>query len=480
MTNVNIKSIIEKKVGKLVIQQDHLDDWTSWYEGNVGNFHNYRIYNGQTYVAHRRASLGMAKRVSEDWANLLFNEKTSILVKEQEDLDKILLKNNFRVFANEGIEKSFALGIGAFVESVDNLVVDKEGKITDISKSSVGIEFVNASKIYPFTFEDGNITECAFASVNTDNVKIAIHRKGRNGEYEITNIKVDSVGNQTSYTFKTKSTKPWFQIIKPNINNNVDINSPMGLSVFANSLDVLKTLDTVYDGYLVEFTLGKRRIFVNVKLTRIGSLDGEPVQVFDPNDIAFYVLPEDENSKQMIQTEAAALRTKDFNEALQFNLNLLSSKSGFGEKYYRFDSGTVATATQVVSENSTLYRTIKKHEIILESVLKNLIWAVMYISNNFTMRKFDLEQEIRIKFDDSIIEDKTSEMNRDLGLVGAGVMDVWEFRVKWFNETPEQAKAYQAEKESKKEKEQMRVSTGQQRGPNENRTNEPKKEEKKE
>ena len=57
---------------------DAIKNWRSWYDGKVKDFHNYRVFNGQTNVDCNRMSLGMAKRVCEDWANLLENEKTLI------------------------------------------------------------------------------------------------------------------------------------------------------------------------------------------------------------------------------------------------------------------------------------------------------------------------------------------------------------------------------------------------------------------
>ena len=69
----------------------------------------------------------MAKKVCEDWADLEFNEKVSITTDNEETnkkLQKILDDNDFWILCNQGIEKTFALGTGAFVCSVDNLTID--------------------------------------------------------------------------------------------------------------------------------------------------------------------------------------------------------------------------------------------------------------------------------------------------------------------------------------------------------------------
>lgn len=53
-------------------------EWKSWYQGNVKGFHNYRVRNGESMVNCKRYSLGMGKKLCEDWANLLMNEKVQI------------------------------------------------------------------------------------------------------------------------------------------------------------------------------------------------------------------------------------------------------------------------------------------------------------------------------------------------------------------------------------------------------------------
>ena len=52
-----------------------IEQWEQWYQGKVKEFHSYRAYNGRKNVMCERLSLQMAKKVCEDWANLLMNEK---------------------------------------------------------------------------------------------------------------------------------------------------------------------------------------------------------------------------------------------------------------------------------------------------------------------------------------------------------------------------------------------------------------------
>ena len=136
-----------------------------------------------------------------------------------------------------------------------------------------------------------------------------------------------------------------------------------------------------------------------------------------------------------------SLRVADHNAGLQDQLNMLSAKCGFGEKHYKFDSGSVATATQIVSENSEMFRTIKKHELVLKSVIEKLCRKLLEMGNNYLGQRLNTDVEISIDFDDSIIVDKTQEDARVYQMLAAGLMRPEEARALLMNEDEETAKA---------------------------------------
>lgn len=113
-------------------------------------------------------------------------------------------------------------------------------------------------------------------------------------------------------------------------------------------------------------------------------------------------------------------------------------KCGFGTDRYQFGTSGVKTATEIISENSDMYRMIKKHEIILEDVLKQLIRIIIRLGI-VTGNSLNLDTEIVINFDDSIIEDKDTERKRDLQDLSVGIMSHAEYRAKWYGETIEEA-----------------------------------------
>lgn len=450
-----------KELGYTTIPEDfytYVSLWKSWYVGKVKGFHQYRRYNGHKWTKCNRASLGMAKKVCEDWANLLMNEKVQITLegrREQAFVDRVLTANNFTVKSNEMQEMKSALGTVAYIPRVVGQAVNESGEIVRGEASSIELDYVTIEHIFPLAWQNGIITECAFDSMVTRAGKnylyLQIHRKDENGLYVIENS-IYRYENETLSdalltevpgfdrippVVHTGSDKRQFVIDRPNIANNLDYLLPVGISVYANAIDVLCGVDCAYDCYVNEFENGPMMMMVKMPATRWE--DDEPT--LDDNDRRFYLLPEDTQQGNVVETISPTLRTEQLNVGLQDQLNVLSSKCGFGETYYRFDGGSIATATQVISENSTMFRTIKKHEIVLEQALVELCRILLRLGNTAMNAGLNEDVEISIDFDDSIIEDKATDFSRDMQLLNAGIMNDWEFRMKWMNEDEETAKA---------------------------------------
>lgn len=398
-----------------------VENWLRWYQGKVKSFHNYTVYNGKEKIQVERYSLGMPKKVCEDWANLLMNEKVNISVSEnslQETLNDILHNNNFKVRSNQLIELAFAMGTGAFVEYID--------------RDNVAIDYIRADMIYPLTWENGNIKECAFGSRKSIDGKefdyINLHILNSQGTYEIHNVLLEcQTGRKAELpegiipVINTGLETPSFQIIKPNVINNIDLDCPMGISVYANAIDIIKGIDLTYDSYINEFRLGKKRIIVPMNFAQLGmEKDGLKSPVFDSNDVEFVAMETNEE-KQTIKEINMELRAEPHEKALQRNMNLLSSKVGLGNDRYNYDKGGLKTATEVVSEKSDLYQNLQKNEIIIEKALIDMVKQIALLSG------FTSDFEVNIGFDDSIIEDDAAIQQRALLEFQSGIIDAAEY-----------------------------------------------------
>lgn len=396
----------------------HIDEWLEWYQGYVKQFHSYSVYNGMKRITQKRMTMGMAKKVAEDWANLILNEKVAIKAgKYSERLQEILDRNNFRVRGNQLVELTYALGTGAFVEYL------ADGEIV--------VDYIRADMIYPISWDNGEITECAFGSYRTDtgreSIYLQIHRLGsEEGEnpdaYYIENHLIDAKTGEklelgdTEEIIDTKAEFPLFQIIVPNIQNNIELDSPMGISVYANALDQLKGCDLIYDSYLNEFVLGKKRIIVPQSAVKIEmSQNGDMRPMFDPNDTVYYAMPTDRDDANKITENNMQIRAQEHELGIQRALDLLSLKVGMGTGRYQFDtSGGVKTATEVISDKSDLYQNLRKNEIPVKAAVIAMGKAIAFLDGKE-------EVEVTVDFDDSIMEDSSATIDKNTKLVNAGL-----------------------------------------------------------
>lgn len=392
-----------------------ISDYQEWYEGYVKKFHEYRVYNGTSYVGCRRKSLRMAKTICEDHANLLLNERVQINVPEDftDRLNDILRENEFRVLGNNLVELAFALGTGALVEY---LSADQQPMI----------DYVRAPMIYPISWSQRRITDCAFGSIQRISGKkvyyIAIHRKRYDGTYLIENIYLNDSGKQiknpdgAKAIVETGSKVPLFQIIRPNIINNYALDNPMGISIYGNALDLLQSVDLIWDSYINEFDLGRKRLMVPLSMAKIQmAQDGTTAPVFDPADTVFYVYQQSENGKNDLKDFNPTIRAEEHEAGLQRALNLLAKKCGLGNDHYRFDGSGIKTATEVISEKSELYQNLQKNEILLRQALIGMTRALAQLSG------YNPDLEVNVSFDDSVIEDSSAKKDDHIKLVNAGL-----------------------------------------------------------
>ena len=432
------------------VLKTYIEQWKSWYAGNVKSFHNYFIYNGKKKVNQKRFTMNMAKEISEDWSDILWSEKCEINMKDensQQQFEELINSLDLYSLINQSIEKSGALGTESAVVSVYDLVQNEDGMYLDVSNAKTRVDLVDIDWIYPLSWNNKGITECAFGSVEYSKgqkyVVLSVHKIADNGNYVIYNhLFRDNNGNLTEITeeegtmaeFDTKSNIPWFAIFKPLLTNNLFNNSPFGIPHYANAIDNLKAVDISFDALKNEIQDGRKRTFVRADMLNYD--DGTQKMTFDPNDTTVYQLPSGATKDDLIQSDSDSLRTAQQIETLNTNLNILGNKVGFGENHYHFDGVNLNTATAVVSSNSKLFRRKKKLEIGYESAIFDLVRAICYASSTFGTYNINTEDMV-IQFDDSIIEDKEAESNRALREVNAGLMSKAEYREKIFGETPE-------------------------------------------
>lgn len=439
--------------------------WRLWWEGYVDDVHSY-IDKGIMNAPRKRKlyRMGMAKRVCEDWAALLLNEKTTLALEHkgsseflqgEDGTGGVLGYNNFWTEGNVLIEKAFALGTGAFVARAENAKVTDSGAVVADADCKVGIEYVDALSILPLSVYKSQITECAFVSTFTRKGKdccyLETHMKDENGNYIIENeffciegslLKKEPLPDGVVERIETGSAIPWFAIFSPNVANNIRHNNGLGLSVFANATDNLLGVDMAFNNFLRDFKLGGKKVFYNKNMLQTN----EKGETITPDDVAQQLFQQvgdgmDFDAKTMLQEFNPALRVAENKDGIQAQLDYLSFKCGMGTHRYKFESGGVKTATEYSGERQDLVQHANKHMIPLEAALKSLCRAILYIGKTYCNADCDPDTMVVVNFEDGFVIDDETRREQDRQDVREGLKNAWEYRVKWYGETAEEAQA---------------------------------------
>jgi len=318
--------------------------------------------------------------------------------KIQKIINNCLEQNGFLDNANALLQLTKALGTGAFVPYLDKGVL----RINYLNATNIVILKANKREVIDVLFwcETKTLggTELTINAHILDETGYTIYNrkyfKSNDGEYK----KVD-LGELEM--IETKSFIPKFAMIYTPSVNNLDINTPYGLSCYGNAIDNILMIDKVFDTLDNETWLGRKRVYLSSKATQFNvDENGNLTPVFDPTDVAFYNIP-GEDEKEHIKESSFDLRVDELTSALQAQLNLYTSKVGLGHNYYKFKDGEVYVNTDnVLSSNSDVYRKIKKQENIITKAITNLCYAIaelVGVKGEFSVSVF---------YDDSIIEDQ--------------------------------------------------------------------------
>ena len=425
------------------------------------------------------ATMNAGKMACSQMARYVWNEQCAIHASmrnapEDDPLDGFLqyvLKDN-RFFTAFGdlLEKSFALGGGALKEWVE---IPKDENGNDIGEGKVRIGYTMASQFVPTAWDNSRV-----------NAGIFISREARDGyyytvvewhrldgtTYRVTNdlyrmpIKeAEEPQNILGWWYPLNEMYPllspdttienvqnaFFQYIRPFGANYADDNSPLGMSIYAPAMNTLHGIDIMFDSLQREFVLGKKRIIAPARaMKQVGGIGGRLQRYFDADDEVWEALATDNPEDLKIVDNSVGLRVNEHIQGINGDLAILCSQIGFDPGTLSFDASKgLKTATEVISENSKTFGTVKAHENIIRDSLRQMVDAIFELAVHYdlTWEGKTIESliaggyEVAVTFDDSIIEDKNAEINQGIALTGAGLMSKKRFLTDVLGMTEEDA-----------------------------------------
>ena len=136
--------------------------------------------------------------------------------------------------------------------------------------------------------------------------------------------------------------------------------------------------------------------------------------------------------EQPIKEIDFTLRTQAFIDAINADLNYASSNMGLGTNWFKFNGSGLKTATEVMSENSEAFRTKVHYDLIVNDIMYDLAKVICEMAGIQT-------KDIKIEPDDSIIEDKQTEIMKAQQELQMGLLSKMSYLMKYKGMTEEEA-----------------------------------------
>lgn len=416
-----VKMIWNKVTGKDVSNdvlnaESRIDIWRKVYRGTPEWLdYWYPTLKGRMQKRVRK-TMKPAKILCSEIAGLIWAERPKLTTDER--VRKVL--DDALFFDNAQRESELMLALGATIPKAYR----KDGKI--------GIDWVQADRFIPVTWDDSIITEADIIDRRVINKKqyVRIERHRKNGEgYTITSDCFEEVGSQLVpaplavfglvEAVQTSPVKLFHYIGNPEA-NNLDTDSPLSISCFANALDTMESLDIAFDALQSEIVLGKKRIIVPAGAVRyvMNAETGKAERYFDPSDEVFQAFSTDDKDNLKITDNTVEMRIEEIRRAIQTLLDILAIQTGMNPGSISFDGAGMKTATEVISENSKTFKTKKGYENALGTGIIGLCKTIRGL--------LDIgEGGDSIEWDDSVIEDRASKTNYVHGRLTGGTVSRW-------------------------------------------------------
>lgn len=320
--------------------------------------------------------------------------------------------------------------------------------------------------------DDGNVTGVIFIDQYTESgvltrkyyTKFEYHRFGDNGEYFISNrtymsnsegekgrpISIEDTkwaGIQPDVSMVKQNGEPLermlFGIFRTPQANNLDINSPLGLPIFQNVLEELKTLDTAYSRNSEEIKDSRRIILIGDELL---DTSGVPIEkrkagrTVDGLPHFAKAVFGDSGGKPFYEEINPELNTDVRINGINHELSLIGWKVGFSNGYFVLDKQTgMITATQVEADDRRTIQFIKDVRDKFEDCTDGLIYALNVFADLYGLAPVGA-YETTYDFGD-ITYNREEDRARWWQYVVQGKVPAWMYYQKFEGMSEEEAKA---------------------------------------
>lgn len=306
---------------------------------------------------------------------------------------------------------------------------DDDGNISDIVFRD---SFTEGDKVYTrlerHTVEGKNVHITQRAFVSTDKAQIGT-------EIKLTDVPVwANVEPEAIVTGAGGQLFGWYKVASA---NNVDVDSPMGSSVFAKAVNLIRDADEQYSRLMWEFEGSELAVDVDPNAL-IPRMDGRGKQMPRLNERLFRSV--DTGVDGLYEVYAPSIRDASIINGLNQILSRIEDECGLSRGTLTEADSVAKTATELRILKQRAYTTIADNQAALEICLRDVIRTMDVYATAYKLSP-EGDYDVSFEWDDSIITDTAQQLEERMMLLHDGVISKAELRQWYLGETAAQAEA---------------------------------------
>lgn len=237
-----------------------------------------------------------------------------------------------------------------------------------------------------------------------------------------------------------------FGVFRMPASNDIDTNSPMGVSAFANAMEELKDLDIAYSRYAEEIRDSRKMVLLDERLIQLpAKLDKAGNRVRQMMRLPKFiknVMAEGPNA--FYEEITPQLNTESRVKGINNQLSMIGFKCGFSNGYFVLDEKTgMVTATQVEADDRRTIQLIKDVRDAMQRCLDEVFYAQSVFADLYNEAPIG-EYDASYDFGDITYNYEEDKAKWWL-YVQTGKVPFWMYLTRFENMSEEEAKAVEAE-----------------------------------
>ena len=225
--------------------------------------------------------------------------------------------------------------------------------------------------------------------------------------------------------------QPLFSYFRIPQANQIDPDSPLGVSIYSRAVGLIREADRQYSRILWEYEGSELAVDASADLFRLDRW-GNPI-LPKGRERLFRALDMDSGEGKGLQVFSPAIRDGSLFHGLDRLLKRIEYNCGLSYGTLSDLTETQKTATEIVASRQRLYSTVSDIQKALEAAVRELVGAMDCLAQLYRLTPPG-GYRLQFRWNDSVLVDADTERLRDREEVREGLLAPWEFRSRWYGE----------------------------------------------